>query len=669
MRLQCTECYIEASTMDVFEKQGCLEKHHNIIKVTTEQESEKILEQSKLNQDNVFQTKRNDAVVVKEILDHKIHVLRPQTLTKTGIRMILVYLPTKEVVERGSGDKASKIQNFINLAYFVRSKSINSIGPQREILPFDDPILIDKFKIDVLQNWNDVRWEISDLKSWLKESHLSNPRQLYSLLNETTKKYIEFENESEYVKFVLWNIGTYCFELFDAYPYNDYTGTKRAGKSKCLEFQKLVCYNAVMSPDITSSATFRIIEGLGATMLFDETEQFKNQRNDQAQQVRTLLLQGFLKNQFAVRSEGKEKGGFTPVPYNLYSPKSLAHINALDDVLEDRCIQQINKRAINPAIKNTWPTEKDQDFQKIRNLCYRLFLDYANEISVLQDEARKILSVSGRELQLWTPIITLSLFFEKHGIPGLVDAIKNSVTQSSQDRQLLDEQESKDLRLLNFLADKGIDLANNKDIIKNNPIGWIPVSELYNHFKVFAADYEINTEYFTRNTLTQTLHRLGFKQTRKEGGISWFITPETVKDVKTRQEIEPIVNDAKITSFTSECSVSADLSTNLTDSTEVLENQTKDKTSANPEISKSKIGKTEYSEQSEHKSDHMGNNVESEVLNNAEVQKTTGVEKTSARMCMCSCGAMFRTNDKGNLGLIKDYHEKQGHATMFIEYP
>ena len=92
------------------------------------------------------------------------------------------------------------------------------------------------------------------------------------------KKYIDFPEEHDYIYLNLWNIGTYFYELFDAYPGNDFTGTKRAGKSKVLEFQKYVCFNALMSPDMTGSSLFRIIEGIGATLLLDETENFKNKK-------------------------------------------------------------------------------------------------------------------------------------------------------------------------------------------------------------------------------------------------------------------------------------------------------------------------------------------------------------------------------------------------------
>lgn len=500
---------------------------------------------------NIFSIKIKGLDITKTILKEKIQVLRPQTITNDGSRMILVYLPTKKEIM----DKANhqiKALEFLNSAYFVIFAANDSGEQTHIILPHDDPVLINRYKIDVLPEWNDVRWEMVDIQAWIHNHEPVDPAKLYNLMYRVSKKYIEFADETEYVKFILWNIGTYCFELFDAYPYNDYTGTKRAGKSKSLEFQKLVCYNAVMSPDITSSATFRIIEGLGATILLDETEQFKNSRNDQAQQVRTLLLQGFLKNQFAVRSEVKDNGRFIPTTYNIYSPKGLAHINAFDDVLEDRCIEQILKRALDASVRNTWPTSKDPAFQRIRNMCYRLFLDYASNISNLQTKARELLSISGRELQLWTPLITLALFFEQHGVKGLVDSIKQSVTQNSEQRQLLDEQESRDLRILSFLTEIGIALGKNRDIIKANPEGWIPIAELYNQFKTRAQDFEINTEYFTRNTLTQTLKRLGFKQAKKEAGISWLITPTEVNETKRRMGFETDMVQSDLTTVFAE---------------------------------------------------------------------------------------------------------------------
>lgn len=664
MHYQCPNCDRKAKTIKELKKSGCECKSQPISFLDSEDK------QKEKNKEYTFSLKINDSQSTIQILDHKIKVLRPQTfLPEKNKNMILVYLPIKEEITKGQGNRETKTDSFSNYAFFAISKPKNSIGLQREILPIQHQDLTNKFKIDVLPNWNDVRWEISDLKSWLKESKPSDPSKLYYLLDKTRRRYLELANEAEYVKSNLWDIGTYCFELFDAYPYNDYTGTKRAGKSKSLLFQKLVCFNPIMSADITGSATFRLIEGLGATILLDETEQFKNQRNDQAQQVRTLLLQGFTKDQIAVRSEGKEKGGFTPTPYNLYSPKSMAHINAFDDVLEERCIQQINKRALDPKIRNTWPTEKDDSFQKIRNLCYRLFLDYADEIYNLQDEARSLLSISGRELQLWTPIITLALFFERHGMPGLVNKIKESVKQSSEDRQIQDEQESRDLRVLKFVYEEGISLAKDDNIIKGNPAGWIPITALNEHLRSNADRYEINTDYFTRHTFSETLRRLGFRQDRKEAGISWLITKDTVDEVKQRMGFDVSEDQSKgdltLTSFTTASTVSENLGTNSAESAELLANQPKSKTTATSGTFETKTEQTEVSEHNTRDIQHS--EAKTEVLNMAEHNETTAkYSQVQPRMCKCSCGALFHENYAANKVKFKDYHEGQGHKVEFV---
>jgi len=204
------------------------------------------------------------------VLDHPIISLRPVTILEDGSRMILVYLPVreKEISEKETESK------FINKAFFAIHNP-DSGEEQKLILPIEHDALKENFRIDVLPKWIESRWQYENMSGWLKESTPTDPKLVYNLLDETIRHYIEFEKDSDYIYFNLWNIATYFYELFDAFPYNDFTGTKRAGKTKCLEFQKLVCFNPIMSADMSGSSMFRIIEGLGATVLLDESEQFK----------------------------------------------------------------------------------------------------------------------------------------------------------------------------------------------------------------------------------------------------------------------------------------------------------------------------------------------------------------------------------------------------------
>jgi len=593
-----------------------------------------------LNEKFCFHSENAGKEITKQILNYKIRTLRPLTYFQSdNTKMILVFLPTKKTIVKGKDENTSVETEWINSAYFVISKIDSSSGKVREILPFDNRALAEKFRIKVLPEWNDIRWDIRDCKNWISETVLSDPKELYELLDKTTRVYLEYA-ESEYVKFNLWNIGTYFYELFDAFPYNDFTGTKRAGKTKSLEFQKHVCYNSVMTPDMTSASLFRIIEGIGATILLDETEEFKNKRNDQAQALRNLLMQSFLKDQHAIRNDTTKDKNFTPTQYNIYSPKSLAHINSFDDVLEDRCIKQINRRALDDKIKNTWISKQDPSFQTIRNKCYRLFLDYADQIYDLQEEAKSKLCVSGRELQLWLPMMTLALFFEKFGVTGLVNKIVSNVSESSENRQLSDEEESKDLKVLSYLDDYGVSIATNDVYLKNNPKGWITITQLHSHFKGIMEDYEINPEYFSRHVFTKTLERFGFKQAKKQAGISWLITRQEVDEVKKRMgiieyrddSIDSFLGSPIIAKKSSEASLDSVLGVKHENLSENTKFRNEVKSSESQQDSRRESEQNAVNEHSEPKMGHTNSNEiesKSELLNNLELSELQKSAETS----------------------------------------
>ena len=504
-------------------------------------ETKEKTEQEEQLSKHVFVTDKSNSIETKIVLEENFHIVRPQTLLfdENETRMILVYLPSKIEIETGKGDSKSKKIDFANTAYFVIHRPNEKIAKKKEILSYDSPELKENYKMDILTRWEKVRWNTKDIDDWIEATEPIEPKKVYELLDIATRKYIDFPEDYDCIYFNLWIIGTYFYELFEAYPGTDLTGTKRAGKSKVLEFLKYVCFNALMSPDMTGSSLFRIVEGTGATMLLDETESFKDKKNETAQLVRRLIMQGMLRGQHVIRTESKDNS-FTPKTYNIYSPKAMAHISSLDDVMQDRFIKLIMKRTKSKELLNIWPSKKDPAFQQIRNYCYRLFLDYAYEIYDLQKEAQAKCKVSGRELQLWTPIVTLALFFEKHGLTGIIENIQNFTGISSHSRQLEDEETNYDLKILRFIDKDGVKIANDPDINTKNVIGWITIGELYERLESpeNLKEYEINPDYFKRKHLTATLQRLGFVSERKSPGISYYVTRNVVNEIKERMGMD-----------------------------------------------------------------------------------------------------------------------------------
>jgi len=448
-----------------------------------------------------------------EILDKEIKVMRPITL-ESGSKYILAYLPTVIVNEKNEISRK-------NRAYFITKYS----DGRKENISSRNENLNSDFVVNPFLEYSDSRWEVTDVINYLKETKLTDPKTVFDNSIESVRKYFEYQDDSSYAVFVLWNTATYFYELFNAFPYLNFVGTKRAGKSKNLDYQKLVCYNAIKSSDISTSAQFRLIQSIGVTILFDETEHFKNPKSDKHQDTLTLLHTGFMKGDSAIRSEGKD---FTPTEFRTFGPKALAHINSFGDVLEDRCIPFQILRSTNQAILNSDPDKTDRQIIQIRNSYYRLFLDYADDINGLISEAKNILDVSSRELKIWTPIITLALFFEKHGCEGLTSKIKAKCEAIFEERNQNDEEHSPEGRFLRFIHQEIRELPKKE--------GLIQFKEIYNIFRNRLSEYGFE-EYHKEKFIAEKLIQLGFDKSRSSSGSMYNISNEKINSALTRMNI------------------------------------------------------------------------------------------------------------------------------------
>jgi len=289
-------------------------------------------------------------------------------------------------------------------------------------------------------------------------------------------------------------------------------------------------------------------------------------------------------------------------------------------------------------------------FQRIQ---IRLILFYLQvqlfQIYDLQEEAKSKLCVSGRELQLWIPIMTLALFFEKFGITGLVNKIVSNVSESSENRQLSDEEESRDLKVLSYLDDYGVSIASNDAYLKDNPKGRIAIAQLYSHFRGIMEDYEINSEYFTRHVLTQTLRRFGFKQSKKQAGISWLISRQEVDEVKKRMGFLEY-NDDSLDNFSGSSNIDkksseGSVGTVLCVKSEKINENTKFRNEVkSSESQQGSRHESEQNEENEHSEPQIGytnsNEIEpkSELLNNlklSELQKNAETSESSEKGDQC----------------------------------
>ena len=452
-----------------------------------------------------------DDKTIYRLTDEEEKTLRPITANEDE-RLILVYLNTDvEIAERKD--------ETLPMAYFV----ING-KHGKALVSCENAELQKKYSSNVFQSFKSLvaRWKNADIQSWLVSDTKVNPKDLFDNLLSLEREYFENPYDYDYFYEVCWKVHTYFYPLFTLTPYNDYTGMKNCGKSKRLKLNKFICYNSWSSDDSSNSSLFRTIGGTGATMLLDEVEKLGSTKTDNSD-LQTILRGGFQNGHYVTKSE-EVRGKWTPVAYDLFSPKAFGHINPIDNVLQDRCITTKLARTTNKTIANSEPEEDENPkIYQCREDCYRLFLDHANEVKSLIPEARGLFTeVSGRELNLWLPIVTIALFFEKHGVVGLVDKIMAKLAVNSEEKKTKDAEQNDEVKILTILLE-----ANPESIPKRS-------RQLY-AFINRGLNELYNIEPVNDVSLCNYLENLGFTPRRDNKGTHWInINAVKISEAKER---------------------------------------------------------------------------------------------------------------------------------------
>jgi len=229
---------------------------------------------------------------------------------------------------------------------------------------------------------------------------------------------------------VAWIFGTYCFELFDAFPRLVFYGPKQSGKSKMLTFLSKTCCKAIYSIIPTVSTLYRLAEDRKATILLDEFNLYKPSEN---KDLVAILRQGYKKGavvprslRFSRKHEAHGQSGkvedFIVVEYEVYCPIAFAGLTINDDQLLDRCIAINLLRSGNPEIICTKIDEEEFCLNLgERNICMswgelRHFIECAVTTSAksIVEEYRLLNNcitldlMSGRDQEVWFPLLAIA---------------------------------------------------------------------------------------------------------------------------------------------------------------------------------------------------------------------------------------------------------------------
>jgi hypothetical protein len=266
-------------------------------------------------------------------------------------------------------------------------------------------------------------WSLASRQAWLAGPVVPNPAELFACLCERIAHFLDFQVDvaaATTATLALWSMLTYWFQAWPAVPYLYVGGPAASGKSRCFEVLFRLVYRALQSSNLTAPTLFRTLHDRGGTLLFDEAERLK-QSSPEVGETLSMLLAGYKRGGQATRLEAVGDS-FRTVFFDVYGPKALACIAGLPSVLATRCITIMMFRASPDSVKPRRRIDADPaGWQQLRDDLHTTMLEFGPiwlELSGATDVCPQ--GVSGRDYELWQPLLALASWVESHGATGLL---------------------------------------------------------------------------------------------------------------------------------------------------------------------------------------------------------------------------------------------------------
>ncbi|MCK5624222.1 hypothetical protein KAI04_00075 [Candidatus Pacearchaeota archaeon] len=389
-----------------------------------------------------------------------VHKTRTFTQTKFNENLFGygIYLPKNEPVTNKVGEVVSKEQIWKPVI----------ISSDRNILEVTKEMEQEhKIKFDVVPDNINLRWSLESINEFLKgegETPDLEPKELFDKVEKQYGKYI-FEHNPIWNKInSLWDIGTYFYQLFDAFPISEKRGMQETAKSKRMEISKNLSFNSTGIMINPSEATlFRESHEKRPTKYFDEAEKlFRWNQGQMEPDNRVELINGSYKKGSAVPRVEKINNRFKTIYYNTFSPCMISSIKGLFGATESRCITQICTRSPNTDSRGEMEiVDSDIEWSMIRDYLYLFSLKYWKniEINYRNESFYSDLKLKKRDLQIWKPLLAISKLIDDE---LFLEISTFAEKMSGQRREDFIPEDSFDYKILKIIKD----IIQDTDIIR-----------------------------------------------------------------------------------------------------------------------------------------------------------------------------------------------------------
>ena len=290
---------------------------------------------------------------------------------------------------------------------------------EKNLVPIIQPCILD----------DDSRWSPKHVDKFL-DGFKPAPYKLFNDIRNILNIYVDFKEKYTADALALWIIGTYIYQIFGSFPYILLTGQKASGKTKSLSLISQLAFNFISANDISPSALFRLIDASRCSIGIDESEKLAD--SNRSHDFRELLNAGYKKGTSVFRVEDTKKDGYKVKRFEVYSPKAIANIKGLEEVLESRTIVFTMLRTTDKSKSNLNVSDTCENWAWLRHRLYSFALSYFLKIKDIYENDSDIKVVNGRELELWLPLLSLAKFVSKKN-PEWFEGFKGFIIDKSKE--------------------------------------------------------------------------------------------------------------------------------------------------------------------------------------------------------------------------------------------
>jgi len=271
-------------------------------------------------------------------------------------------------------------------------------------------------------------WSAASREAWLAGASPMPPDELCRLLSQGFARYLDLPSDTApgtVAMLTAWAMLSYIFPVFDAVPYLAVGGPAGSGKSRVFELLGQVVLRPLSTSNLSNPALFRSLHAFGGVALLDEAERLRESRSPEVQELLSSLLAGYKRGGCATRCEQAGDGQFIMRHFGVFGPKALASINEVPPTLATRCLAVPMFRSPPESKKPRLRVEADgQRWQVLRDSLHILAMEHGSEWLDLPARQDVVPEMSGRNFELWQPLLSIAAWLEEHGARGMLDTLR-----------------------------------------------------------------------------------------------------------------------------------------------------------------------------------------------------------------------------------------------------